>query len=81
MASEKNAFPSHFYALWPDAWPRPCADFSDDLAKDLWRLCERSRLLDLRAHFIVFEIDPEAGRKTKKIARYQQFSMSDFCHC
>ena len=77
---EKNTLSSQFYALWPDAWPRSRADFSDDLAKDLWCLCERSRLLALRAHFIVFEVDPEAGRKTKKIARYQQFSMSDFCH-
>jgi len=25
------------------------------------------------AHFIVFEIDPETGKKIKKICRYQQF--------
>ncbi len=65
--------PSQFYAPWPDAWPRTRADFPDDLAKDLWCLCEPSRLLDLLAHFIVFEIDPETGRKIKKICRYQQF--------
>jgi type I restriction enzyme R subunit len=65
--------PSQFYAPWPDAWPRTRADFPDDLAKDLWCLCEPSRLLDMLAHFIVFEIDPETGRKIKKVCRYQQF--------
>lgn len=65
--------PSQFYGPWPDAWPRQRDDFPDDLAKDLWCLCEPSRLLDLLAHFIVFETDPETGRKIKKICRYQQF--------
>ncbi|MCW3837076.1 type I restriction endonuclease subunit R [Sphingomonas canadensis] len=65
--------PSQFYAPWPDAWPRRRADFADDLAKDLWCLCEPVRLLDLLAHFIVFETDPETGRKIKKVCRYQQF--------
>ncbi|WIA56291.1 type I restriction endonuclease [Sphingobium sp. WTD-1] len=64
---------SQFYAPWPDAWPRTPADFPDDLNKDLWCLCEPSRLLDLLAHFIVFETDPETGRKIKKVCRYQQF--------
>lgn len=65
--------PSQFYAPWPDAWPRHRDEFSDDLTKDLWCLCEPSRLLDLLAHFIVFEVDPERGNKIKKICRYQQF--------
>jgi type I restriction enzyme R subunit len=65
--------PSQFYAPWPDAWPRTRTDFPDELAKGLWCLCEPSRLLDLLAHFIVFEIDPETGKKNKKICRYQQF--------
>jgi type I restriction enzyme R subunit len=65
--------PSQYYAPWPDAWPRTRADFPDDLAKDLWCLCDPSRLLDLLAHFIVFETDPETGKKIKKICRYQQF--------
>ncbi|MGQ5702171.1 type I restriction endonuclease subunit R [Sandaracinobacteroides sp. A072] len=64
---------SQFYAPWPDAWPRHRDDFADDLSKDLWCLCEPSRLLDLLAHFIVFEVDPETGRKIKKVCRYQQF--------
>lgn len=65
--------PSQFYAPWPDAWPRTRAEFADDFAKDLWCLCEPSRLLDLLAHFIVFETDPETSRKIKKVCRYQQF--------
>lgn len=65
--------PAQFYGPWPDAWPRSRDDFPDALSKDLWCLCEPSRLLDLLAHFIVFETDPETGRKIKKIARYHQF--------
>lgn len=65
--------PAQFYGPWPDAWPRSRDDFPDALAKDLWCLCEPSRLLDLLAHFIVFEVDPERGNKIKKICRYQQF--------
>src|SRR5690606_39015795 len=63
---------SQYYAPWPDAWPRHRDEFPDDLTKDLWCLCEPSRLLDLLAHFIVFETDPETGRKIKKVCRYQQ---------
>ena len=65
--------PAQFYGPWPDAWPRNRDDFPDALSKDLWCLCEPSRLLDLLAHFIVFEVDPERGNKIKKICRYQQF--------
>ncbi|MCW2363861.1 MULTISPECIES: type I restriction endonuclease subunit R [Sphingobium] len=75
MATQYGATgsPAQFYAPWPDAWPRTRADFPDDLSKDLWCLCEPSRLLDLLAHFIVFEVDPETGKKIKKVCRYQQF--------
>jgi type I restriction enzyme, R subunit len=65
--------PSQFYAPWRDAWPRDRDEFTDDLAKDFWCLCEPSRLLDLLAHFTVFETDPETGRKIKKVCRYHQF--------
>ena len=64
---------SQYYAPWPDAWQRERGDFVDDLDKDLWCLCEPSRLLDLLAHFIVFEVDAETGKKIKKVCRYQQF--------
>lgn len=65
--------PSQFYAPWPDPWPGQAGDFADDLSKDLWCLLEPSRLLDLLAHFIVFETDPENGKRIKKVCRYQQF--------
>ncbi len=65
--------PAQYYAPWPDAWPRHREDFPDALTKDLWCLCEPSRLLDLLAHFTVFETDPESGKKIKKVCRYQQF--------
>ena len=65
--------PAKFYAPWPDPWPRTRDEFADDLNKDLWCLLEPSRLLDLLAHFIVFETDPDTGRKIKKVCRYQQF--------
>lgn len=64
---------AQFYGPWPDAWPCKNSDFSDDLSKDLWCLAEPSRLLDILAHFIAFETDPETGEKIKKISRYQQF--------
>jgi type I restriction enzyme R subunit len=64
---------SQFYAPWPDAWPRRRDEFADDLSKDIWCLLEPSRLLDILAHFIVFENDPETGQKVKKVCRYQQF--------
>jgi len=65
--------PAKFYAPWPDPWPRSRDEFADDLTKDLWCLLEPSRLLDLLAHFIVFETDPDTGRRIKKVCRYQQF--------
>lgn len=64
---------AQFYAPWPDAWPRRREEFADDLSKDIWCLLEPSRLLDILAHFIVFENDPESGHKIKKVCRYQQF--------
>jgi type I restriction enzyme R subunit len=63
---------SQFFAPWPDAWSRKRDEFADDLSKDLWCLLEPSRLLDLLAHFIVFETDSETGNKVKKVCRYQQ---------
>ncbi|WP_298097286.1 type I restriction endonuclease subunit R [Brevundimonas sp.] len=64
---------AQYFAPWPDAWPRKADEFPDDLTKDLWCLLEPSRLLDLLAHFIVFEIDPDTKEKIKKVCRYQQF--------
>lgn len=65
--------PSKFYGYWRDPYPRAEDDFDNELQKGLWSLLEPSRLLDLLAHFIVFELDDETGAKIKKICRYQQF--------
>ena len=62
---------SKYFAEWRDPWPKKDSDFSDNLAKGLWSLLEPSRLLDLIAHYIVFE-QTEDGT-IKKMCRYQQF--------
>ena len=64
--------PSKFYGYWRDAYPH-AGDFENELQKGLWSLLEPSRLLDLLAHFIVFERDARTGSVIKKICRYQQF--------
>lgn len=63
--------PSKFYGTWKDPWPRDTKDFGSALEQGLWSLLEPSRLLDMIAHFIVFE--REDGRVIKKICRYHQF--------
>lgn len=63
--------PSKFYAAWRDPWPRKAEDFPDELTKGLWCLLEPSRLLDLIAHFVVFETTENGV--VKKMCRYQQF--------
>lgn len=65
--------PAKFYAPWPDPFPFERSDFTDDLTKDMYCMLEPARLLDLLAHFIVFETDPDTGRRIKKVCRYQQF--------
>lgn len=62
---------SKYFAEWRDPWPKVEVDFPDTLAKGLWCLLEPSRLLDLIAHYVVFE-KTETGT-IKKICRYQQF--------
>jgi type I restriction enzyme R subunit len=63
--------PSKFYGYWRDSYPH-IGEFANELEKGLWCLLEPSRLLDLLAHFIVFERDAETGTVIKKICRYQQ---------
>ncbi len=62
-----------WWGKWRDPWPKTSADFGNDLQAGLWALLEPSRLLDLLAHFIVFETDPDSGRVVKKVCRYQQY--------
>lgn len=63
---------SKFYGYWRDPHPR-ADDFANELHKGLWCLLDPARLLDLLAHFIVFERDGDTGQTIKKICRYQQF--------
>ena len=66
--------PKEFWSSWRDPWPRPASEFEHEpMRKGLWALLEKGRLLDLLAHFVVFEKDPDSGRTIKKICRYQQF--------
>jgi type I restriction enzyme R subunit len=64
--------PSKFFGSWRDPWPRTVGDFPDALSQGLWSLLDPARLLDLIAHFIVFERTND-GKVVKKICRYQQF--------
>lgn len=65
--------PWDYWGSWRDPWPRREADFASDFEKSLWALLEPARLLDILAHFIVFERESETGRVVKKICRYQQY--------
>jgi type I restriction enzyme R subunit len=64
---------SHHWSTWKDPWPRTDAEFDNDFAKGLWCLLAPERLLDILAHFIVFERDPNTGKAVKKMCRYQQY--------
>ena len=63
--------PREWWFRWRDPWPRQADAFSDETEKGLYALLEPSRLLDILAHFIVFET--RDGVTIKKVCRYQQF--------
>ncbi len=63
--------PAAHWSFWKDPWPRPSSDFTEPFFAALWSLLEPGRLLDLLAHFVVFERTEEAV--IKKICRYQQY--------
>lgn len=68
--------PRQYWFRWPDPWPRDEKSFgggNDEMQMGLWATLEPSRLLDLIAHFVVFERDPKTEQVVKKICRYQQF--------
>jgi type I restriction enzyme R subunit len=62
---------SAHWAFWKDPWPKSTGDFSEPFFAALWSLLEPARLLDLVAHYIVFEKTEK--QIIKKICRYQQF--------
>jgi type I restriction enzyme R subunit len=63
--------PREGWAGWKDPWPRKPSEFTDATEQGLYALLEPSRLLDILAHFIVFET--RKGKTTKKVCRYQQY--------
>ncbi len=65
--------PSDYWAEWRDPYPKTQADFRDKFELGLWTLLEPARLLNILAHFVVFEKDEKNGRLIKKVCRYQQF--------
>jgi type I site-specific restriction-modification system R (restriction) subunit len=64
---------SEFWSAWEDSWPKKASDFPSNFDKGLYSLLEPSRLMDILAHFIVFEIDKKNNKIIKKICRYQQY--------
>ena len=63
--------PKEYWSQWRDPWPREAREFRDETEKGLYALLEPSRLLDILAHFIVFET--RDGKTVKKVCRYQQY--------
>jgi len=62
---------SQYWGRWRDPWPKEEKDFHSPLALGLYSLLEPSRLLDILAHFVVFETDD--NQTIKKMCRYQQY--------
>ena len=62
--------PREHWAKWRDPWPKAISDFTDETEKGLYALLEPARLLDILAHFVVFET--RDGKTIKKLCRYQQ---------
>lgn len=60
-----------YWAAWKDPWPRTREEFATDFECGLYSLLEPARLLDIIAHFIVFET--REGTVVKKMCRYQQY--------
>ncbi|MEO0858385.1 MAG: type I restriction endonuclease subunit R, partial [Bacteroidota bacterium] len=63
--------PKEFWSRWRDPWPRKSSEFADATAQGAYALLEPSRLLDILAHFVVFET--RDGVTVKKVCRYQQY--------
>lgn len=64
---------SEFWGYWRDPWPKKPQDFENSLAQDLYALCAPERLLDILAHFVVFEKNEATKKIIKKVCRYHQY--------
>lgn len=64
--------PAQYWGEWKDPYPKKIGDFGGDAFKmSLYALLKPTRLVDLLAHFIVFETS--GGKTIKKICRYHQY--------
>lgn len=63
------------YAEWKDTWPQPSPAGADEMTVALVGTLHPHTLLDLAAHFVVFET--REGVTRKKLARYQQYRAAD----
>lgn len=63
--------PAEYWSSWRDPWPKKAADFFDKSEKGVYSLLAPERLLDILAHFIIFET--RDGKTVKKLCRYQQY--------
>lgn len=63
--------PRQHWASWRDPWPREASEFPDETEKGVYALLFPERLLDILAHFLIFET--REGKTIKKICRYQQY--------
>jgi type I restriction enzyme R subunit len=59
------------YAEWKDTWPHPRPTDPDEMTVGLIGTLTPGILVDLAAHFVVFET--REGVTTKKLGRYQQY--------
>lgn len=59
------------YSAWKDCWPHPIPEDADEFTIGCLGVLDPHTLVDLAAHFIVFET--REGKTTKKLARYQQY--------
>ena len=59
------------YAEWKDTWPHDRPSDQDEMTVGLMGTLTPETLVDLAAHFVVFET--REGVTTKKLARYQQY--------
>lgn len=60
-----------YWLRWRDPWPYAVGDFASEMTLGLTALLEPRRLLDIVAHFVVFEAHDD--KVIKKVCRYQQY--------
>lgn len=65
--------PAAYWGQWKDPFPAKSGEFNGPFEMGLYSLLAPQRLLDILAHFTVFERDEKTSGIIKKVCRYQQF--------